>query len=182
MVSAMPPAQTPSWPRWPPQTIMVTSVASQWVVPILNWGSLSFKTFGDLHKCISWIVNVVRSVTSLHPSSVLRGTITILCMIVAVTGAHGVVTYILVHKSTIRNCWTGWRGGIILHPLCTSVDGSHLGCSSTPKKMIILRYHEVFFRLAAPTAMPAHLGAYSLEKTSWYCNIIILLGVEEHPN
>ena len=47
--------------------------------------------------------------------------------------------------------------------------------------MIILRYHEVFFRLAAPTAMPAHLGAYSLEKTSWYCNIIILLGVEEHP-
>ena len=41
-----------------------------------------------------------------------------------------------------------------------------LGCSSTPKKMIILRYHEVFFRLAAPTAMPAHLGAYSLEKTS----------------
>ena len=68
---------------------------------------------------------VVRPVTSLHPSSVLRGTITILCMIVAVTGAHGVVTYILVHKSTIRNCWTGWRGGIILHPLCTSVDGSH---------------------------------------------------------
>ena len=59
---------------------------------------------------------------------------------------------------------------------------AHLGCSSTPNKMIILRYHEVFFRLAAPTAMPAHLGAYSLEKTSWYCNIIILLGVEEHPN
>ena len=56
-----------------------------------------------------------------------------------------------------------------------------LRCSSTPNKMIILRYHEVFFRLAAPTAMPAHLGAYSLEKTSWYCNIIILLGVEEHP-
>ena len=52
---------------------------------------------------------------------------------------------------------------------------AHLGCSSTPNKMIILRYHEVFFRLAAPTAMPAHLGAYSLEKTSWYCNIIILL-------
>ena len=48
--------------------------------------------------------------------------------------------------------------------------------------MIILQYHEVFFRLAVPTAMPAHLGAYSLEKTSWYCNIIILLGVEEHPN
>ena len=47
--------------------------------------------------------------------------------------------------------------------------------------MIILRYHEVFFRLAAPTAMPAHLGAYSLEKASWYRNIIILLGVEEHP-
>ena len=59
---------------------------------------------------------------------------------------------------------------------------SYLGCSSTPNKMIILRYHEVFFRLAAPTAMPAHLGAYSLEKTSWYRNIIILLGVEEHPN
>ena len=56
-----------------------------------------------------------------------------------------------------------------------------MGCSSTPNKMIILRYHEVFFRLAAPTAMPAHLGAYSLEKTSWYHNIIILLGVEEHP-
>ena len=47
--------------------------------------------------------------------------------------------------------------------------------------MIILQYHEVFFRLAAPTAMPAHLGAYSLEKTSWYRNIIILFGVEEHP-
>jgi len=47
--------------------------------------------------------------------------------------------------------------------------------------MIILRYHEVFFRLAGPTAMPAHLGAYSLEKTSWYRNIIILFGVEEHP-
>ena len=48
--------------------------------------------------------------------------------------------------------------------------------------MIILQYHEVFFRLAEPTAMPAHLGAYSLKKTSWYRNIIILLGVEEHPN
>ena len=49
--------------------------------------------------------------------------------------------------------------------------------------MIILQYHEGFFiRLAAPAAMPAHLGAYSLKKTSWYCNIIILLGVEDHPN
>ena len=25
-------------------------------------------------------------------------------------------------------------------------------------------------------------GAASLKKTSWYCNIIILLGVEDHPN
>ena len=95
---------------------------------ILNWGSLSFKTFGDLHKCISWIVNVVRSVTSLHPSSVLRGTITILCMIVAVTGAHGVVvTYILVHKSTIRNCWTsGYYQSLelklLLHFFWTRID------------------------------------------------------------
>ena len=49
--------------------------------------------------------------------------------------------------------------------------------------MIILQYHEGFFiRLAAPAAMPAHLGAYSLKKTSWYCcNIIILLGVEDQP-
>ena len=47
--------------------------------------------------------------------------------------------------------------------------------------MIIFWYHEVFFRLAVPAAMPAHLVAYSLEKTSWYHNITILLGVEDHP-
>ena len=38
-----------------------------------------------------------------------------------------------------------------------------------------------FIRLAAPAAMLAYLGAYSLKKTSWYRNIIILLGVEDHP-
>ena len=60
----------------------------------------------------------------------------------------------------------------------------HSGWSSTTNKMIILRYqyHEVFLRLAAPAIMPAHLGAYSLKITSWYCDIIILLGVENHPN
>ena len=68
-----------------------------------------------------WKLYVVRSVTSLHPSSVLQGTITILCMIVAVTGAHGELLHILVHKSTIRNCWKGWRGAITWHPFCTSV-------------------------------------------------------------
>ena len=30
--------------------------------------------------------------------------------------------------------------------------------------MIILQYHEIFFRLAAPAAMLAHLGAYSLKQ------------------
>ena len=70
---------------------------------------------------------------------------------------------------------------VFLHQNLISCN-TQLGCSSTPNKMIILQYHEVFFRLAAPTAMPAHLGAYNLEKTSWYRNIIILLGVEEHPN
>ena len=49
--------------------------------------------------------------------------------------------------------------------------------------MIILHYHEVFFRLAVSGAMSAHFGAYSLQKTSRYCIIIIiLLGVEDHPN
>ena len=36
------------------------------------------------------LVLVTRSVTSLDPSSDLRGAITIPCMIVAVTAAHGV--------------------------------------------------------------------------------------------
>ena len=38
-----------------------------------------------------------------------------------------------------------------------------------------------FIRLAALVAMLAHIGAYSLKKTSWYRNIIVLLGVEDHP-
>ena len=58
----------------------------------------------------------------------------------------------------------------------------HLGCSSTPNKMIILWYHEVFSRLWAPRCAGMAVGAASLKKTSWYRNIIILLGVEEHPN
>ena len=47
--------------------------------------------------------------------------------------------------------------------------------------MIILRYHEVFSRLSAPRCAGMAVGAASLKKTSWYRNIIILLGVEEHP-
>ena len=31
-----------------------------------------------------------------------------------------------------------------------------------------------FLRLTAPAAMPGHLGTVSLEKISWYRNIIIL--------
>ena len=39
-----------------------------------------------------------------------------------------------------------------------------------------------FFRLTAPAAVPAHLGAESLKKTSWYRNIIISLGVKVQAN
>ena len=37
--------------------------------------------------------------------------------------------------------------------------------------MIILQYHEIFFRLTAPAVMPGHLGAISLKKSH---DIVIL--------
>ena len=52
-------------------------------------------------------------------------------------------------------------------------------CTQIAWPFTILQNHNItiswdFLRLTAPSAMPGHLGAVSLKKSLWYCNIIIL--------